>query len=122
MDQKEGKGSNTFSQDILRSLGTYLGAAFGFVTGLAWNNAIQALINYYVPNKGNSITTQFIYAIGLTLTVTAGTYIALRIARRDKGEESQETNWWAGGGKKEWIRFRGHVLFLSTSSTPDGVK
>ena len=72
-----------FRRGTLNSFGTYLAAAFGFVIGLAWNSAIQAFINYYFPNKGNSVAVQFIYAIVLTLLVAIGTYIAMRVTRRD---------------------------------------
>ena len=70
-----GRGAFTF-------FGTYLGAAFGFVIGLAWNNAIQSFINYYVPNQSHSIAVQFYYAIALTLAVALGTYVSSRISHR----------------------------------------
>ena len=83
MLEKIGHERRKFRAGTLNSFGTYLGAAFGFVIGLAWNNAIQALINYYVPNKGSSVAVQFIYAVALTLIVAIGTYTAIRITRRN---------------------------------------
>ena len=82
--RKEFEKGVTVGRKTLGILGTYLGAAFGFVTGLAWNNAVQALINYYFPNKGNSIVIQFAYAVGLTLIVALGTYLVLRVMHRDQ--------------------------------------
>lgn len=38
------------------------------VIALAWNNAFNALINTYFPNKNNSVLGHFIYAIILTLS------------------------------------------------------
>jgi hypothetical protein len=41
-------------------------ASFGFVAALAWNDAIKALINLYVP-KGDALTYLFMYAMLVTL-------------------------------------------------------
>jgi len=40
--------------------------AFTFVAGLAWNSAIQALIEQYI-GPGKSLLSQFIYAVTITL-------------------------------------------------------
>ena len=45
-----------------RTLG-YMLAAFGFVAGLAWNDAIQALIGYLFPLPKNTLPAKFLYAV-----------------------------------------------------------
>lgn len=45
-----------------RTLG-YMLAAFGFVAGLAWNDAIQALIGHLFPLPENTLPAKFLYAV-----------------------------------------------------------
>jgi len=47
----------------------YILAAFGLVAGLAWNEAIKALIEYLFPVSQNGLLAKFIYAILITLFV-----------------------------------------------------
>jgi len=43
--------------------------AIGVTVGLAWNNAISAIINYYIPDEANSksMWVKIGYATGLTI-------------------------------------------------------
>lgn len=56
---------------------TYIVAGLGIVVGLAWNEAIKALIDYFYPlASANSIFAKFLYAIVLTIIVViVTTYI-----------------------------------------------
>ncbi len=56
-------------KEVKSKIATYLGAAFGFVAGLAWNDAIKALIDYFFPISKNTLLAKFIYAILVTLIV-----------------------------------------------------
>ena len=47
---------------IMETILGLITTAFAFVAGLAWNNAIQALIEQFV-GKGNALTSLFSYAI-----------------------------------------------------------
>ena len=47
----------------------YIATALGLVVGLAWNDAIGALIKYIFPLDSNGILAKFIYAIVLTIAV-----------------------------------------------------
>jgi hypothetical protein len=62
--------SKTLKKEVQnKSLG-YILAGFGVVTGLAWNDAIKALITYFFPLESkNSILAQFGYAILMTLLI-----------------------------------------------------
>lgn len=57
----------------------YILAGFGFVAGLAWNDAIKSLIDYLYPLPGDVLFSKFLYAFVVTvIVVLMGTY-ALRI-------------------------------------------
>lgn len=47
----------------------YLLAAFGLVVGLAWNDAVKALIESVFPSSSDGILAKFIYALLVTLLV-----------------------------------------------------
>lgn len=55
--------------------------AFAFVAGLAWNDAIQALIQKFI-GSGSALTTLFIYAIVVTIVAVVVTVIIARFAAR----------------------------------------
>ena len=65
----------------------YLTAAFGLVAGLAWNEAIKALIEELFPLSKNTLLAKFVYAIIVTLIVViAGIYLT-RMVKKEKEEE-----------------------------------
>lgn len=66
-----------------RTLG-YIVGAFGLVAGLAWNDAIRALIEKIFPKEGDSISAQFLYAAIITLAVIILTTYLMRWAERNK--------------------------------------
>jgi chromate transport protein ChrA len=45
----------------------FVTAALGFVAGLAWNDAVQALIHKYIKLDQNSVWAQLLYAVGITV-------------------------------------------------------
>lgn len=47
----------------------YIGGGFGFVAGLAWNDAIKELILYLFPLATDTLTAKFIYAGLITVVV-----------------------------------------------------
>ena len=63
-----------------QSLG-YILAAFGFVAGLAWNEAIKGLIDFIFPIGGNGIAAKFAYAIIVTALVVVATIIGTRLSK-----------------------------------------
>ena len=59
-----------------RTLG-YMLAAFGFVAGLAWNDAIQALIGHLFPLPENTLPAKFLYAVIISfVAVTISVYMS----------------------------------------------
>jgi len=66
-----------------RTLG-YITAALGLVAGLAWNEAIKSLIDYFFPLASGGVWPKFAYAILATLiAVVAGVYF-VKIGRRGR--------------------------------------
>ena len=65
----------------------YLLAAFGFVAGLAWNEAIKALIEDLFPARENTLVAKFGYAILLTVFLAVATTYLLQLAGSGKGEK-----------------------------------
>ena len=62
----------------------YILAGFGFVAGLAWNDAVKSLIDYVFPLPGDVLVFKLVYAFVITLLVVlAGTYL-LRLSENGK--------------------------------------
>lgn len=51
-----------------KSMG-YIGAALGLVAGLAWNDAVTALINKLFPLSKDTVLMKFVYAGIVTVVV-----------------------------------------------------
>lgn len=53
---------------------SYIAGGLGIVVGLAWNEAIKALIDYFYPlSSANGIFAKFLYAIILTAVIVVVT-------------------------------------------------
>ena len=62
----------------------YIVAALGFVAGLAWNEAIKALIESFFPQgNANSVLAKFIYAILVTIVVVLVTVYLGKLFRKE---------------------------------------
>lgn len=69
-------------QAVRKKTLSYIAAALGLVAGLAWNDAIKALIEHLYPPSSNTLVAKFVYAFLITLVViVVSTYII-----RDKKE------------------------------------
>ena len=66
---------------IMETILGLITTAFAFVAGLAWNNAIQALIEQFV-GKGNALTSLFSYAIIVTIIAVIVTVLIARFAAK----------------------------------------
>ena len=64
---------------IMETILGLITTAFAFVAGLAWNNAIQALIEQYV-GTGSALSSLFTYAIIVTVIAVLVTVILARFA------------------------------------------
>jgi len=56
-------------EEIKQQTKGYIMAGMGLVAGLAWNEAIKALIEYLYPLDQNSLLAKFIYAALITVII-----------------------------------------------------
>lgn len=61
---------NELKNAVREKVITFVTAAFGLVAGLAWNEAVQALIQKFFVADENSLAAKFIYAIAVTIIAT----------------------------------------------------
>lgn len=63
--------------EVREKTATYIMGGLGVVVGLAWNEAIKGLIEYFIPYAGaGTLVAKFIYAVLLTvIIVVATTYL-----------------------------------------------
>ena len=62
----------------------YILAALGLVAGLAWNDAVKALIDYLLPLGKNGILAKFLYAVLITVFVIVVASYITRLLMRDE--------------------------------------
>lgn len=70
--------------EALKKVSGYIAAAFGLVVGLAWNDAIKSLIDYFFPLQRETIWVKFIYAGVLTILMAIGAVFLVRLFKKDK--------------------------------------
>ncbi|MDP3882722.1 MAG: DUF5654 family protein [Candidatus Staskawiczbacteria bacterium] len=64
----------------------YVLAALGFVVGLAWNDAMKALIETFFPLDKNNIFAKFIYALIVTVIIVVATILLTKKTEEEKAE------------------------------------
>lgn len=71
-----------------RTIG-YIVTALGLVAGLAWNDAIKTLIEYYFPlnNQGQGVWVKIIYAAVLTVFVALFSLYLVKISKRERNKK-----------------------------------
>jgi len=84
LKEKITEGGSALQKEVREKTTGYILAAFGFVAGLAWNDAIKALIEEFFPAGGSGLTAKFIYAVGVTLVLVL---VTIYFARILKGKE-----------------------------------
>ena len=70
-----------FVQSVIKTIITLVTTAFGLVAGLAWNDAIQKLIES-VMGAGDALTGLFIYAVVVTIIAVVVTILLARVAAK----------------------------------------
>ena len=66
-----------------RTLG-FITGGLGLVAGLAWNDAIKALIEYFFPLGKESIPAKFIYAVLISVIVVALSVYLVRLLKTEE--------------------------------------
>lgn len=86
--EKIKKNNKKLANEIGNKVNQYIGAGFGLVAGLAWNDAIKSLIVFIFPNEGSgSLWAKFAYAFLMTLVVVFFSLYVSRILKKDEGEK-----------------------------------
>ena len=57
----------------------YILAAFSFIAGLAWNEAIKSFIDQFSPHASNSVLIKFVYAVLVTFIVVIVTVYIIKL-------------------------------------------
>ena len=79
------------TKQFLKQTLTLISAAFSLVAALAWNSAIQSLIQRIYPEKVAGVKSMFLYAVVITIVTVMVTFWAGSIDKKlDKGKEKQE--------------------------------
>lgn len=81
--------AKTITREVRGKTLAYITAGFGFVAGLAWNEAIKGLIEYLFPLAQDTLFVKFVYAALVTIAVAAlGVYLGRIVS---KGDEDART-------------------------------
>lgn len=65
---------------------TYILAAFSFVAGLAWNEAIKSFIDQFFPANKDSVFVKFIYAVMVTIIIVLITVYLVRLTEKKEAQ------------------------------------
>lgn len=76
-------------KDVLKEILTLSTAAFGLVAALAWNEAIQAIVNKYLSDNGG-IVSKLIYAVVVTVLAVIVTVNLTKF--KDRFEDKPQEN------------------------------
>lgn len=70
------------SNELTAKISGYMVGALGVVAGLAWNEAIKGLIEYFFPAARNTVVAQFVYAITISLIVIIASIIIMKATKK----------------------------------------
>lgn len=87
--EKLGKEQERFKREARNQAITMIVTSFGFVAGLAWNEAIKSFIEHFFP-IGGGMFAKLIYALLITGIVVFATYILSRMKHPEYKEEPKE--------------------------------
>ena len=76
--------SQNIKNEFRKKIVGYIVAAFGLVAGLAWNEAVKALIDHLFPMSQNGLWAKFAYAVLITLVLVI---ITIYLTKFFVGEE-----------------------------------
>lgn len=80
---------NDLQQEVRGKTFGYVNAALGLVAGLAWNEAIKALIEAVFPVARNTVLVKFVYAALVTIVVVV---LIKYIDRAVNGPQKPDSN------------------------------
>ena len=80
---------STFNKEELRTelrektIG-YIVAALGLVAGLAWNDAIKSVIEFFYPLNENTLWAKVIYAVIVTGLIVLVSYFLMKWSKKER--------------------------------------
>ena len=80
---------NGLRAEYLKTMSQLATAGFGLVAALAWNDAIQSLINRFVA-PGSSLRSKIFYALIVTGLAVLITYFLGKMTQKEKEKEHLE--------------------------------
>lgn len=76
--------SEELRREVRKRTVTYITAALGLVVGLAWNEAIKAVIEYLFPLSQNTMAAKLIYAAVMTIVLVLVTVYIFKEQKEGK--------------------------------------
>lgn len=76
-----------FTREIRRRVAGYIAAAFGLIVGLAWNDAIGSMIDYFFPIDRSSVYAKLGYALIMTCVLIILTILAVKYVQEKEVKE-----------------------------------
>lgn len=81
-EQAKKKKELDLQHEVQAKVVSYITAAFGLVAGLAWNEAIKALIEFSFPLSRNTLVAKFLYASLVTIVVVGISTVLMKWQNR----------------------------------------
>jgi len=79
-----------FTREVRRRMAGYIAAAFGLIVGLAWNDAIASMIEYFFPIDRSSLYAKLSYALIMTAVLVLLTVLAVKYVKEKEVKEELE--------------------------------
>jgi len=81
---KVSEETQKLKREVSEKVSGYILGALGLVAGLAWNEAVKALIDsFFPPDVSGGVAAKFIYAVVITLGVVVVTIYITKILKKD---------------------------------------
>ena len=75
---------NNLKQEVRERMVGYILAALGLVAGLAWNDAMKAVIEYLFPIQQNTMQAKVMYAFLITFVIVLASIFIMRLPFQKK--------------------------------------
>lgn len=85
------KKGEEIEMEVKKKMVGYITAGFGVVAGLAWNDAIKALIEEYFPQTDSNILAKFVYAFIITIAVVVISLYLVRLLKTNAAIGKEKT-------------------------------
>ncbi|PIQ67786.1 hypothetical protein COY25_02860 [Candidatus Uhrbacteria bacterium CG_4_10_14_0_2_um_filter_41_7] len=79
-----------FAGKVWEKVTGYLLTAFGLVAGLAWNDAIKAIIQSIWPLETDGIKAQLVYAVSMTFLVVLVASLFVKLSKKNEKDAANE--------------------------------